>query len=142
MRDFFFPPVRTATKEMVLKLTEKQLCLFITHNGGTIPESHYFDTLRKQALEMTEKGTMLMPTFNSTKYDLIANICHDMDLKDKETKERNQLAINPISNGSYHIHIRNGASNVWYEIQELIVKETQPDLVSNSESSLMVYERK
>lgn len=142
LRDFLFSPVRAATKEMVLKLNEKSLRVFISHNGEEFKESDHFDTLRTIALGMVEKGGMLMPTFYSTKYDLVGNVCHDVDLKEEEKKEMNKLSANPIDSGSYRIHVRNTATNVWYEIQELIVKETQPDIVSNSESSLLVYERK
>lgn len=142
LRDFFFPPVRTATKEMVMKLNAKQLRVFITQNGEEVKEEDHFDLLRKKAVEMAEKGTMFMPTFYSTKYDLVANVCHDVDTKDEEKKELNKLDSNPINSGSYRIHIHNNATMSWYEIQELIVKETQPDIVSNSESSLLVYERK
>ena len=140
LKDFFFPPVRTATKEMVLKLNAKQLQVLITHNGGEYAEGDHFDLLRKKALEMAEKGTLLMPTFHSTKYELLANVCHDVNLKD-EDRETSKLDANPINNGSYRIHVRGHSVNSWFEIQELIVKETQGDIVSNSESSLLVYER-
>ena len=141
LRDFFFPPVRTATKEMVYKLNAKQLQMFITHNGGEFTEEDHFDLLRKKALEMTEKGTALMPTLHGTKYDLLANVCHDVNLKEEE-RESSKMDANPINNGSYRIHVRGNTINSWFEIQELIVKETQGDIVSNSESSLLVYERK
>ena len=141
-RDFFFPPVQSATKEMVMKLNEKNLRLFITHNGGEFKPEDHFDQLRKQALSMVQKGGMLMPVLYGTKYDLVANICHDVTFKEEGESQVKQLSSNPIDNGSYRIHLRNVATNTWYEIQELIVKETQPDTGSNSESSILVYERK
>ena len=127
---------------MVMKLNEKNLRLFITHNGGEFKPEDHFDQLRKQALSMVQKGGMLMPVLYGTKYDLVANICHDVTYKEEGESQVKQLSSNPIDSGSYRIHLRNAATNTWYEIQELIVKETQPDIVSNSESSILVYERK
>lgn len=92
---------------------------------------------------MVEAGGTKLPSMVSTKYDLVANICHDVDLDEtKDRIKRNPLEENPIANGSYRIHIRNNGDNTWYEIQELIVKATQPDLVTLSESSILVFERK
>ena len=92
---------------------------------------------------MVEAGGTKLPSMVSTKYDLVANICHDVDLDEtKDRIKRNPLEENPIANCSYRIHIRNNGDNTWYEIQELIVKATQPDLVTLSESSILVFERK
>lgn len=45
-------------------------------------------------------------------------------------------------NGIYRIHVQNKATLQWYEIQDLHVAETIPQLVGLSESCLLIYERK
>ncbi|DBA02478.1 TPA: hypothetical protein N0F65_010950 [Lagenidium giganteum] len=75
----------------------------------------------------------------STKYNLIANICHDSPVV-----ASNQTAVtsNPLTEGSYRVHVQNRATEQWYEIQDLHVQETMPQLIGVSESYLMIYERK
>jgi len=72
-----------------------------------------------------------------TKYDLVANICHDSPPGQKKESQ-----ISPLEAGSYRAHIQNKATEQWYEIQDLHVQETMPQLVGLSESYLLVYERK
>lgn len=92
---------------------------------------------------MVEKGETWLPWMGSTKYDLVANICHDVDLEeDREKRKRNPLMENPVAMGSYRIHLKNNADDEWYEIQELVVKPTRAELVMLSESSILVFERK
>ena len=71
-----------------------------------------------------------------TKYDLVANICHDSPPGQK--KDSN---MSPLEAGSYRVHIKNQATDQWYEIQDLHVQETMPQLVGLSESYMLVYER-
>ncbi|CBK23430.2 uncharacterized protein [Blastocystis hominis] len=79
----------------------------------------------------------------TVEFDLVANICHDVDLEeDREKKKRNPLLENPVTKGSYRIHMKNNADDEWYEIQELVVKPTRAELVMLSESSILVFERK
>lgn len=99
--------------------------------------------MREQAIRMVEKGETWLPWMESTKYDLVANICHDVDLEeDREKRKRNPLMENPVTKGSYRIHLKNNADDAWYEIQELVVKPTRAELVMLSESSILVFERK
>lgn len=60
-----------------------------------------------------------------TKYDLIANICHD----GKPDK------------GTYRVHVYHDSSDTWYEMQDLHVwsTETMPQLVAISETYIQVY---
>lgn len=60
-----------------------------------------------------------------TKYDLVANICHD----GKPDK------------GTYRVHIYHKSSDTWYEMQDLHVwsTETMPQLVAISETYIQVY---
>jgi len=60
-----------------------------------------------------------------TKYDLIANICHDGQ-PDK---------------GNFRIHLLNKPTKQWFEMQDLTVKEILPQLLALSESYVQVYER-
>ena len=49
--------------------------------------------------------------------------------------------MSPLEAGSYRVHIQNRATAQWYEIQDLHVQETMPQLVGLSESYMLVYER-
>jgi len=67
---------------------------------------------------------MTMPT----KYDLIANICHD----GKPDK------------GTYRVHVFHRPTDTWFEMQDLHVwsTETMPQLVALSETYIQIYELK
>ena len=43
--------------------------------------------------------------------------------------------------GSYRVQMRNDAGGQWYEISDLHVQETLPQLIGLSESYMMVYTR-
>ncbi|EGZ28107.1 hypothetical protein PHYSODRAFT_309027 [Phytophthora sojae] len=87
--------------------------------------------------DLVEK--ILRVTLPSTKYNLIANICHDSPVT---TGQEAALQTNPLTEGSYRVHVQNRATEQWYEIQDLHVQETMPQLIGVSESYLMIYERK
>lgn len=40
------------------------------------------------------------------------------------------------------MHVVNRASDQWYEIQDLHVQETLPQLITLSESCILIYEKK
>ncbi|KUF69638.1 mRNA-splicing protein ubp10 [Phytophthora nicotianae] len=73
------------------------------------------------------------------RYNLVANICHDSPVT---TGQEAALQTNPLTEGSYRVHVQNRATEQWYEIQDLHVQETMPQLIGVSESYLMIYERK
>jgi U4/U6.U5 tri-snRNP-associated protein 2 len=97
-------------------------------------------------------------TIDSTKYDLISNICHDtaglqgLEVSSKSYEVTKNVTttstvIESSSNeeidfGSYRIHTKNNANGQWYEIQDMIVTETMPQIVALSESYLLIYEKK
>ncbi|KAF4325071.1 hypothetical protein G195_001657 [Phytophthora kernoviae 00238/432] len=87
--------------------------------------------------DLVEK--ILRVTLPSTKYNLIANICHDSPVT---TGQEAALQTNPLTEGTYRVHVQNRATEQWYEIQDLHVQETMPQLIGVSESYLMIYERK
>jgi U4/U6.U5 tri-snRNP-associated protein 2 len=47
-----------------------------------------------------------------------------------------------IQEGSYKCHVQHKASNQWYELQDLHVTETMPQLIGVSESYVQISERK
>lgn len=86
----------------------------------------------------------------TTKYDLLSNICHD-SLASQGTdigSEHKSISGGPTSTenvltqGSYRCHLQNKATGQWFELQDLHVTETMPQLIGLSESYILVYERK
>ncbi|RUO96536.1 cysteine proteinase [Jimgerdemannia flammicorona] len=63
-----------------------------------------------------------------THYDLLANICHE--------------GKPGPGNGSYKVHVRDRATEQWYQIQDLIVEEIMPQMIFLSESYVQIWERK
>jgi len=87
----------------------------------------------------------------SSKYDLIANICHDSFVRVGEsvTLTSNSASTGAsagtksvLDNGCYRIHLQNKVTEQWFELQDLHVSETMPQLIGLSESYMLVYERK
>ncbi|KAH8055519.1 alpha-tubulin binding protein [Aureococcus anophagefferens] len=72
-----------------------------------------------------------------TKYDLCANACHDLPMG----LNKDQRA-DPLQHGTYRVHVRQATSDQWYEIQDLHVSETMPQLIGLSESLLCIYQRR
>eukprot|EP00611_Tribonema_gayanum_P023278 TRINITY_DN4868_c0_g1_i2.p1 TRINITY_DN4868_c0_g1~~TRINITY_DN4868_c0_g1_i2.p1 ORF type:complete len:330 (-),score=140.55 TRINITY_DN4868_c0_g1_i2:42-1031(-) len=72
-----------------------------------------------------------------SKYDLCANICHD-----SPPGQGKEGQMDPLQGGSYRVHVQNRASEQWYEIQDLHVQETMPQLIGLSESYIMIFRRK
>ncbi|CEL97950.1 unnamed protein product [Vitrella brassicaformis CCMP3155] len=60
-----------------------------------------------------------------TRYDLIANVCHEGKPHD----------------GKYRAHVLHAPSNQWYEMEDLRVTAVLPQLVALSESYVQVYQR-
>ena len=93
------------------------------------------DELLRRCLDFVSSS---LPDILSDKYDLVANITHDVPIEvGREGRQRN-----PLEEGSYRCHVRHGATGQWYEIQDLAVRETMPQLISVSESYLLIFERK
>jgi len=73
----------------------------------------------------------------ATKYDLLANACHDLPAGlDKDGRKE------PLQHGTYRVHVKQQSSDQWYEIQDLHVSETMPQLIGLSESLLTIYQRR
>lgn len=70
-------------------------------------------------------------------YDLVANICHEIPAEVGREGQRN-----PLQDGSYKCHVQHKGSGQWYEIQDLHVQETMPQLIGLSESYILIFEKK
>lgn len=72
-----------------------------------------------------------------TKYDLLANACHDLP-----TGLGKDAQQDPLQHGTYRVHVQQPTSDQWYEIQDLHVSETMPQLIGLSESLMCIYQRR
>ena len=64
---------------------------------------------------------------------------------EESKREKESGASNDQSNekgGSYRCHVQHKATGQWYEMQDLEVTETMPQLIGVSESYLLIFERK
>nr|BAO65810.1 ubiquitin specific peptidase 39 [Ciliophrys infusionum] len=95
------------------------------HPGNVVEKAELAEFVKTQVLDQI-----------ITKYDLLANIVHDSP---PGQKKDNQMS--PLEAGSYRVHLQNKATDQWYEIQDLHVDETMPQLVGLSESYMLIYER-
>ena len=98
---------------------------------GCIEKADLVSRLRTEVLSRKQAS-------GSTKFDLLANICHDSPAD----MERQDVKADPLKEGSYRVHVRNKGIDQWYEIEDLHVEETLPQLIALSESYLAMYERK
>jgi hypothetical protein len=114
----------------------KQLKALLTKYGR--------DDIAKHAVEKSDLldatinfVTKSLPDLLADKYDLVANITHyspaDVGREGKH---------DPLQEGSYKCHVQHKASNQWYEMQDLHVQETMPQLIGVSESYVLIFERK
>ncbi|CAM9396362.1 unnamed protein product, partial [Ectocarpus fasciculatus] len=86
----------------------------------------------------------------SSKYDLLCNVCHDslasqgtdIGSDHKSISGGPTSSENVLTQGSYRCHLQNKATGQWFELQDLHVTETLPQLIGLSESYLLIYERK
>jgi U4/U6.U5 tri-snRNP-associated protein 2 len=64
--------------------------------------------------------------FGATRYDLVANLRH-------EGSKPNQ--------GTFRVHVQHKASERWFDVQDLVVDETIPQLIAVSEAYVLLFER-
>ena len=74
---------------------------------------------------------------SGTKYDLVSSIVHD----DPPTTDKGSKEADPLATGSYRVAVQHAASAQWYEVQDLRVQETQPQMIGISEAFIVVYRR-
>eukprot|EP00903_Cladosiphon_okamuranus_P010294 g9744.t1 len=97
------------------------------------------DCVERSHLEEKVRDTLIrtVPELLATKYNLLANICHD-----SPPGQGKEGQTDPLSAGCYRAHVQNKATEQWYEVQDLHVQETMPQLIGLSESYIIIYERK
>lgn len=78
---------------------------------------------------------------SSCKYNLVANICHENTQGGTELKS-SKLKSSHTLKGLFKCQVLNKTSKQWYEIQDLHVQSTLPQLVALSESYIQIWERK
>ncbi|XXQ33735.1 USP domain-containing protein [Plasmodiophora brassicae] len=84
------------------------------------------------------KGTADMDV--STRYNLVASVCHEPE--QTVTGDTAAATANmKESSGRYRAHIWSCSNRQWYDIQDLHVQETMPQLVALSESYIQIWER-
>ena len=133
-----------------------------TKNNFYLEKNHTIVTFPVKNLEMKDYLACAGgQTPVSAKYDLIVNICHDSHVSigenlshsatlnsgdDKEIpqqrKKNSTIPKSVLDNGCYRAHTQNKATGQWFELQDLHVSETMPQLIGLSESYILVYERK
>lgn len=100
-----------------------------------------------QLLTIAAAAVERVQLFASTKYDLVANICHESsgsnnkgvnvgDLstvtflgKSKPKASNGSEEVEVLDEGAYKVHLHCKAANQWYELQDLHVNETTPQQI-------------
>ena len=107
--------------------------------------------LSRDEIESIAKACLESAYLNlSSKYDLVANIVHDspasqgmgMAIGLGEEPVAKTKVLNVIEQGCYRCHTYNKSTGQWFEIQDLHVSETMPQLIGLSESYILIYEKK
>ena len=76
----------------------------------------------------------------STKYNLLANICHQGQKDEKLNKTLTRMEHEGIK-GTCLMNKQNKGDETWYTIQDLIVEPTMPQMVALTEAYIQIYER-
>jgi U4/U6.U5 tri-snRNP-associated protein 2 len=119
----------------ISSLSVADLKAFLKEHGVSYQDAVEKSDLQSRALELSSRP---LADLMATKYDLVANICHDSPAGQRTEGGKKD----PLEGGTYRVHVQNRASEQWYEIQDLHVQETMPQLIGLSESYIMVYSRK
>ena len=89
--------------------------------------------------EVVAQARAALASVVGTKYDLVANVVHDSPPESGTS--------DPLTSGSFRVHVHHeggssgGGGGQWYEVQDLHVQETLPQMIGLSETCLMVYKR-
>lgn len=127
---------RIPTKEEVQNMSVKQLKALLTKHGRADIAENHID--KAELVEATlDFVTKSLPDLLADKYDLVANITHNNPAEVGREGRRD-----PLEEGSYRCHVQHEPSGQWYEIQDLHVQETMPQLIGLSECYVLIFERK
>ncbi|KAG5184893.1 hypothetical protein JKP88DRAFT_257423 [Tribonema minus] len=124
-----FPVKNLELKDYVGSKSVKELKAVLNAHGVA-----HADVVERAELEARVRDVL---GASLSKYDLCANICHD-----SPPGQGKEGQMDPLQGGSYRVHVQNRASEQWYEIQDLHVQETMPQLIGLSESYIMIFRRK
>ena len=123
---------------------------------GKIADKHY----SKRLLLIAERTLERIELFSSTKYDLVANICHEstnsangvavgdinlgININDRSKNRKPPASTvlsgaapgtgvisNVLNQGTYKVHTQHKATGQWYELEDLRVVETTPQLIGS-----------
>jgi len=122
------PPTATEIEQMgVSELRAVLLRYKQAHLAKNVVEKHELVHLVKDFCSKS------LPNFLAEKYNLVANITH-------ASNDNNRGEGDPLQEGSYKCHVQHRAQ--WYEMQDLHVQETMPQLIGLSESYVLIFEKK
>jgi hypothetical protein len=76
----------------------------------------------------------------STRYNLLANICHEGKKDEKLNKTLTRMDNEGIK-GTCLVNIQNKGDETWHKVQDLFIEPTMPQMVAFSETYLQIYER-
>jgi U4/U6.U5 tri-snRNP-associated protein 2 len=71
------------------------------------------------------RGHVPVPEGTESKYDLAASVVHDGE----------------AGGGKYKVQVRGAEPGAWWEVQDLVVSETLPQMVTLAEAYLQIFER-
>lgn len=124
------------TEEEVRSMSVKELrSLLVKHGRSDL--AHGIVEKADLVEAVVDFAVRTLPDLLADKYDLVANVTHHIPAEVGKEERRD-----PLQEGTYRCHVRHGVSNKWYEIQDLHVEETMPQLIGISESYVMIFERK
>lgn len=103
-----------------------------TRPGAT---AHISNALEKSELVAAARAAVRLA--QCTKYDLIANI--SLTAETTEAAQSAERAKEGAEAVNHRCSVLHEATAQWYEIQDLHVAETMPQLIAQSETLLMVY---
>ena len=126
------PPTEQEVRAMGVKDLKK---LLAKHGQSDIAQSMVEKSELVEAC--VDFVTKSLPDMLADKYDLVANITHHIPAEVGREEQRDLL-----QEGSYHCHVQHKGTGQWYDIQDLHVEETMPQLIGVSESYVLIFERK
>lgn len=129
--------------------------------NSSIDQSAFRENLLYISEEVLENNLLK----SSTKYDLVANICHQSENsatniaigdastgfappeKKKKKATSSEEDTEAIQNGIYKIHLNkpnleNILDTQWFELQDLHITETTPQVIGVSQSYILLFEKK
>ncbi|XP_057765015.1 uncharacterized protein LOC130985870 isoform X1 [Salvia miltiorrhiza] len=125
--------VRPDTARMRYRVTKLPQYLILhmlrfTRNNFFVEKNPTLVNFPVKNLELKDYIPLPAPKDNEklrSKYDLIANIVHD----------------GKPGGGSYRVFVQRKSEELWYEMQDLHVSETLPQMVALSEAYMQIYEQ-